>query len=308
MEIMTNLHTTTDRHIPVLLHEVQEMLSIQSDDCVIDATLGAGGHAAAILEKLGSKGIYVGIDQDTDQLAITRQYLDSLESPAAIHTVHNNFRNIAKIIAQLKISPTKILFDLGLSSMQLDTPSYGMSFRFDAPLSMVMDKENAIVTAFDAVNDWEEETLADIIYVFGDERYARRIASAIVEMRAESPIRTTFELVEVIKQATPKKYHHGKIHPATKTFQAIRIAVNDEYTALREGLQGAIDIIESDGRLAVITFHSGEDRIVKHMFKDRAADKDDIEIVTKKPRTSTEAEIKENPRARSAKLRVIIKK
>jgi 16S rRNA (cytosine1402-N4)-methyltransferase len=296
--------TITERHIPVLLQEVIEHLAIQSDDIVVDGTLGAGGHAQSMLEQLSKAGTYIGIDQDSKQLAITRDVILANNFPATQHFVHNNFRNLDDLLAELGISEIdKALFDLGLSSMQLDTPEYGMSFMHDAPLSMTMNQVDAVITAFDVVNDWQEETLADIIYAFGDERYARRIARAIVESRATQPIRTTFELVDIIKQAVPAVYRNGKTHCATRTFQAIRIAVNDEYTAITDGLTAAIKHLAPKGRIAVITFHSGEDRIVKHLFKQQADEKI-VTLVNKKPITPSDEELAQNPRARSAKLRI----
>lgn len=296
------------RHIPVLLHEVIEQLAIRPGDTVLDGTLGAGGHARAMLGLLAEQGAYIGIDQDAGQLAKTRQEIESEQFPAAQHFVYGNFRDIDKILNELGItSIDRALFDLGLSSMQLDTADYGMSFMHDAPLSMTMNPSGATVTAFDVVNDWQEETLADIIYAFGDERYARRIARRIVEARLETPIRTTFDLVQIIRKAVPGSYVHGKTHFATRTFQAIRIAVNDEYSAIDQGLRAAIDRLSPRGRIAVITFHSGEDRIVKQLFK-TFIDEGILEKTTKKPITPSDEEIISNNRSRSAKLRVVEKK
>jgi len=297
------------RHIPVLLNEINEHLDIRSDDIVLDGTLGAGGHAKSMIEKLGSKGIFIGIDQDPDELAITTKELQASYPEKNIHTYCNNFRNLDQVLDTAGImSFTKGLFDLGLSSMQLENPDYGMTFRFDAPLSMVMkrDTTDSIITAFDVVNDWEEETLANIIFAFGDERYSRRIAKGIVEARGIAPIRTTMELSEIIRKSVPAVYARGKIHPATRTFQAIRIIVNDEFEAIKEGLAKAIDRLASSGMIAVITFHSGEDRIVKQLFK-HYIDQGGIEKINKKPIVPSFEETKQNPRARSAKLRIIQK-
>jgi 16S rRNA (cytosine1402-N4)-methyltransferase len=299
----------TDRHIPVLLDEVREYLAINPGDVVFDGTLGAGGHARMMIEQLGDKGIFIATDQDREEMEKTKADLLALFPDRTIHTICENFRNLDTVLSDLGInSIDKALFDLGVSSMQLDDPGYGMTFREDAPLSMVMNKDTsgAIITAYDVVNDWKEETLADIIYAFGDERYSRRIASAIVAARQEKSIRTTFQLADIVKNAVPGKYANGPIHPATRTFQAIRIIVNDEFAAIKEGLAKAITLLNSGGRIAVISFHSGEDRIVKQLFKEYI-DSGVIKKINKKPLIPTDDEIESNRRSRSSKLRVIEK-
>lgn len=299
----------TDRHIPVLLHEVAEYLDIQATDVVLDGTLGAGGHACELIAKIGPKGMFIGIDQDPDELEITTQDLVTLFPGKNIRTFCSNFRDLDQVLDDADVPVIhKALFDIGVSSMQLDNPEYGMTFRHDAPLSMVMKRNTSesVVTAFDVVNDWQEETLANIIFAFGDERYSRRIARGIIAARDTAPIRTTMELAEIIRKSVPAVYARGKIHPATRTFQAIRIVVNDEYGALKEGMKKAIERLAPGGRIAVITFHSGEDRIVKQLFKEYADD-GIVQKINKKPLVPTDEEMKQNPRSRSSKLRVIEK-
>ena len=233
-----------------------------------------------------------------------------------------SYRNLDKVLDGLGMpKANRIMLDLGLSSDQFETSGRGFSFQRNEPLLMTFKSPKAdivansgdyVLTARDIVNKWEEENIADIIYGYGDERYSRRIARAIVESRAERPIETTFDLVDIIKKATPSKYHHGKIHPATKTFQALRITVNDEIGALKEGLAKGFDRLAPGGRMAIISFHSIEDRLVKNFYKEksvRAADGSGPagRLLTKKPLTPSDREAAENPRSRSAKLRIIEK-
>lgn len=297
------VHEKSRVHRSVLLHEVVHALDIQEDDIVIDATLGAAGHAEALLKGLGGNGLFVGFDADPSAIERSRARLKN--SLAAIHLVHGNFRNIAGELAALNVGHiTKTLFDLGWSSYQLDSRR-GFSFREDEPLLMTFGEDQALTAAI-IVNTWSEQTLADIFYGFGGERYSRRIARRIVEKRKNHPINTTKDLVDIIQEATPPRYRRGRIHPATRTFQALRIAVNDELGALGAGLEGAWKLTAAGGRIAVITFHSLEDRIVKRTFADLVK-KGDGKLHTKKPITPSREEIRENPRARSAKLRVIEK-
>ena len=299
----------TDRHIPVLLDEVREYLAINPSDTVFDGTLGAGGHARMMIEQLDETGTFIATDQDQGEMEKTQAALLAEFPNKTIHVACENFRNIDTVVASLGISSIdKALFDLGVSSMQLDDPGYGMTFREDAPLSMVTNKDTSgvVITALDVVNDWKEETLADTIYAFGDERYSRRIAAAIVAAREEESIKTTFQLADIIKNAVPGKYANGPIHPATRTFQAIRIIVNDEFAAIKEGLAKAIKLLNSGGRIAVISFHSGEDRIVKQLFKEYVDDGIVVKI-NKKPLIPSDEEIESNRRSRSSKLRVVEK-
>lgn len=298
------------RHIPVLLDEVREYLAINPSDTVFDGTLGAGGHARMMISQLDETGTFIATDQDKEEMEKTQAMLLAEFPDKKIHIVCENFRNLDTVLDGLGIeSIDRALFDLGVSSMQLDDPGYGMTFREDAPLSMVMSKDTsgAVITALDVVNDWKEETLADIIYAFGDERYSRRIAAAIIAAREEKPIRTTFELADIVKSSVPGRYANGPIHPATRTFQAIRIIVNDEFAAIKEGLAKAIQLLAPGGRIAVISFHSGEDRIVKQLFKEYI-DEGIVIKVNKKPLVPTESEIESNRRSRSSKLRVVEKK
>lgn len=294
-------------HIPVLLDEVLEHLALTPGQTVLDATVGGGGHALAISEKIGSRGTLIGLDQDTDALDRSRERLKG--APCQVILRESNFRHLGQVLDDLDISAIDgALFDLGWSSDQIADPERGMSFQFDGPLTMTLKKKVSAsdVQAFDVVNHWEEATLADILYGFGDERYARRIAKGIVEARSVEPIRTTFELVEVIKKSVPSKYRNGHLHPATRTFQALRIVVNQEYEALSEALESVLHKMKTGGRLAVISFHSGEDRIVKRFFKEQAM-QNNVRIITKKPISATALEISNNRRSRSAKLRVVEK-
>jgi len=292
-----------DGHRSVLLHEVTTSLALKPDDVVVDATLGGGGHAREILGHLEKKGVFVGFDADEEAIERCRKLFSTQQ--AAVHFVHANFRNIKTELEKLNVGRiTKALFDLGWSSFQLSA-GRGFSFRSDEPLSMAYDN-NQKLTAATIVNEWGEESVADIIFGFGEERYSRRIAKAIVEARERKPIATALELGEIIRGAVPAVYRRGKTHPATKTFQALRIAVNDELGALESGLAGAWEMFAPGGRLAVISFHSIEDRIVKRTLA-RWVKEGTGELVSRKPIPPSDAEIVENPRARSAKLRVIKK-
>lgn len=295
-------------HQSVLLKEVIEGLDLHPGETYLDATSGSGGHLEAVAKKFGGQVFLVGIDADKTSLQITREKL-ALSSITA-KLVELNFRNIDKILALTEINrPDKILFDLGWSSDQFESGGRGFSFQKDEPLLMTFQKEvgDEDTTAYDVVNNWSETSLSDVIYGYGEERYARRIAKAIVERRALKSISSSADLAEIVKAAVPIFYRFGRIHPATKTFQAIRIAVNDELRALEEGLTKAFEILKPGGRLAVISFHSLEDRIVKNFFKAKK-EADLGELIVKKPIVPTEAEINQNPRSRSAKLRIIQKK
>lgn len=298
---------TTPRtvHTSVLLQETIDSLALKASDTVVDATLGGGGHGREILLRLEKDGTYIALDQDHDALLRTEATLP--KGPATIHVVNANFRNLAQVLDELSIPIIdKALFDLGLSSDQLDQSGRGFSFLRDEPLRMTMSTEESLVTAEIVVNEWEEEHLADVLYGFGDERFSRRIAKSIVEARAQGPIKTTGQLAEIIAGAIPKRFQRRGNHPATKSFQAIRIAVNDELGALSEGLKAAWEHLNEGGRIAVISFHSLEDRIVKRFFHEQVA-QGMARLLMKKPIVPTPAEILHNPRARSAKLRTIEK-
>ena len=300
------------KHRPVLLHEVSSMLDVQREDVVLDATLGGAGHAEKLVQGLGGNGLFIGFDADSDAIKRARNTL--ADSRAPVRLVCGNFRNIADELDNLGVkSITKVLFDLGWSSYQLDSglpaqAGRGFSFRADEPLLMTYQQELKpdTVTAAIVVNTWGEESLADIIYGFGEERYSRRIAKAIAEYRLQRPITSSRELSEIIKDSVPIHYRRGKIHPATRTFQALRIAVNDELGALSIGLDAVWKRLAPGGRIAVISFHSIEDRIVKRMFA-AWAKKGEGRLCVKKPIVPTREEILENPRSRSAKLRVVEK-
>ncbi len=282
------------------------MLDIREDDVVLDATLGGAGHTRELARLLGEHGIIVGIDADPDAIARAEDALR--DTRADVRLVEGNFRRLGALLPERGVSRiTKALFDLGWSSYQL-AAGRGFSFRSDEPLLMTYGTpEKSALTAKIIVNTWEESSLRDIIAGWGEERFARRIARAIVLRRSERPFETSRDLAETVFQAVPAPARHARTHPATRTFQALRIAVNDEIGALEEGLRAAYDLLAPGGRIAVITFHSIEDRVVKLFFA--AAEKSGKgRRLTKKPVIPDESELAENPRARSAKLRVFEKK
>ncbi|MCR4334835.1 MAG: 16S rRNA (cytosine(1402)-N(4))-methyltransferase RsmH [Patescibacteria group bacterium] len=294
-------------HKTVLLNEVINGLAINPRDVIVDGTLGGGGHSEAIAKIYGSGMRIIGLDLDQEALYRARMRLDVLTTNTSFHNI--SFKDIDRVLENLHIPKVnKIIFDLGISSNQLEESGRGFTFQKNEPLLMTFKKELQPddLTAKEIVNNWEEENIADIIYGYGEETYARRIAKKIVEKRKIKPIETTFELVDIIKEATPFWYHSRKTHPATKTFQALRIAVNDEIESLKEGIKKGFERLELEGRLAVISFHSIEDRIIKRFFKEKMENNEGL-LVTKKPITPNYSEISENPRARSAKLRIIQK-
>lgn len=285
------------------MNEVLKALMVKSGDTVVDATLGGAGHFKALLAELGEGGTIIGIDADSDAVERGREAYATDRRPErpAAYLVNDNFRNLARILKRLGTAPADaILFDLGWSGFQINAPR-GFSFQNEEPLLMTYGEGGE--TAADIVNSYSETELADLIFTYGEERFARAIARAIVEARSKERILTTGALVSAIKAGTPKWYHQGKIHPATKTFQALRIAVNDEIGAIREGISAALDSLSPLGRLAVISFHSIEDRIVKNMLRD-AAHAGVGTLLYKKPIVPARSEILANRRARSAKLRV----
>ncbi|MDD3693811.1 MAG: 16S rRNA (cytosine(1402)-N(4))-methyltransferase RsmH [Candidatus Pacebacteria bacterium] len=295
------------KHKSVLSEEVLHYLDIKKGDIVLDGTINGGGHASLIVEHLGPQGIFIGIDQDSKALAFSKERLKG--ALPKIHLIHKNTRHLDSILDDLEIhSIDKILLDLGWSSNQFEDGERGFSFLVEGPLKMTMsdNTEDVLFTAHDVVNFWDESSLVDILKFYGEESFASRIAKAILERRQEREITTTIELAELIKEAIPKKFHKKGIHPATKSFQAIRIAVNDEMEALREILYKAFERMSSGGRLVIISFHSIEDRIIKNFFKDRSNEKKAI-LITKKPITASSEELLENKRSRSAKLRVLEK-
>lgn len=290
-----------NEHQSVLLQEAVDALALAPGDTVVDATVGGAGHFSAILSQLDGNGALIGID--ADQAAIERGTVAAEGARAAVHLVNANFRDLGAILGNLGIaSIDKALFDLGWSAYHLSS-GRGFSFKGDEPLHMTYGNPEAGKTAADMVNLASEDALTDLLSTLGEERFARSIARGIVRARESAPLKTTGDLVSVIMSSVPGWYQHRRIHPATKTFQALRIAVNDELGALREGLSAALSRLTPGGRVAVISFHSIEDRIVKTMLKDAAHDGVGT-LVNKKPIAPSLAELKENPRARSAKLRV----
>ncbi|MBU1083266.1 16S rRNA (cytosine(1402)-N(4))-methyltransferase RsmH [Patescibacteria group bacterium] len=294
-------------HIPVLATEVAELLQLKPGDVVVDATLGAGGHSSAILEKISPKGTLVGIDKDEDAIRIASNNLSSFKPQSQLATVVGSYTALDSIFSTATKSwrcgkPDGILFDLGLSSLQLGG-NRGFSFLEDAPLDMRFGEAEDL-TAEIIINSYPVDKLADILWQFGEERDSRKIAKAIFEARRKERITTTNELVDIVTKA--KGGRKGRINPATLTFQALRIAVNDELSAIMSALPIAIELLKPGGRLAVISYHSLEDRIVKNIFRD-AAKNEIVKLVTKKPTRPSFVETKNNPRSRSAKLRVIEK-
>ena len=302
-------------HRSVLLWECIEALNIRPDGVYLDGTLGGAGHSLEICRNL-TTGRLIGVDRDPVALEAATKRLQSHLGKVTL--VHDNFENIASILERLGLDGVDgILLDLGVSSPQLDDGARGFSYMADAPLDMRMDREQSL-TAYEIVNNWPHEELKSILYEYGEERYAPQIAAAIERVRTDRPIETTLELVDIIRSAMPASALREKQHPAKRSFQAIRIAVNDELGAVRQGMEAAIDHLNPGGRLVVITFHSLEDRIVKNVFQDAAkgctcppsfpvcvcGHKPKIKILTKKPIIATREEVEENPRSRSAKLRV----
>lgn len=294
-------------HISVLLNEVIDNLDLKEGDTVIDATINRGGHAKEFCKLIGESGMLIGVDLDQGALNEANNLLK--DEKCTIILEQNSFRNLDKVLEKAGIKKVDgILFDLGFSSDQLDESKRGFSFQRNEPLLMTL-KENPTeedLTAKEIVNNWEEENIADVIYGYGEEKFSRRIAKKIVEIREEKPIETTQDLVKAIEKAVPNWYKHKKIHFATKTFQALRITVNDEIGALKEGLVKGIEALDKDGRMAVISFHSIEDRAVKQFFNSKKQEGIG-KVITKKPITPSADEVKSNPRARSAKLRVFQK-
>lgn len=303
------------KHVSVLLNETIENLNIKEDGIYVDCTLGGAGHTSEILKKLSKAGRLIGIDQDTDALKHAKEKLKEYDN---VTYVHNNFYNIREILEDLKVEKVDgILMDLGVSSYQLDEPERGFSYMHDAPLDMRMNKESSF-SAYDIINSYDKDKLYEIIRNYGEEKFAKRIAEFIVEKRQEAPIKTTFELVEIIKRAIPARFRREGPHPAKRTFQAIRIEVNHELEILSKAIEDGIDKLNTDGRMCIITFHSLEDRIVKNKFKELknpctcppdipqcvCGKLPKIDIITRKPIEPSVEEVEENPRSRSAKLRV----
>lgn len=304
------------QHKSVLLQECIDALNIRPDGIYLDGTLGGAGHSSQIARRLTEGGRLIGVDRDRTALAAAKERLAPYAGRVTL--VHSNFAEIDAILDSLGIPAVDgMLFDLGVSSPQLDDASRGFSYMADAPLDMRMDKDDAL-TAGEVVNTWPQGELRRILYDYGEERYAPQIAAAICRAREKAPVETTLELVDIIRSAMPAQALREKQHPAKRSFQAIRIAVNDELGAVSRMMQAAVGRLNPGGRLAVITFHSLEDRIVKSEMQQAArgctcppefpvcvcGKKPLVKLVTRKPIVSGPAELEENPRARSAKLRV----
>ena len=302
-------------HVSVLLEECLEGLNIKPDGTYVDGTLGGAGHSSQIVKRL-TTGHHIGIDRDPVALKAAGERLAPFGDKVTL--VHSNFCEIKQVLEDLEIEGVDgILLDLGVSSPQLDDGSRGFSYMADAPLDMRMNSEDTL-SAYDVVNTWSQDELKRILYDYGEERYAPRIAAAICARRAEKPIETTLELVDVIRSAMPAQALREKQHPAKRSFQAIRIAVNDELGSVEKVMRDAIPCLNKGGRLAVITFHSLEDRIVKNAMADAAkgctcppnfpvcvcGKKPKVKLITRKPIVSGDEELERNPRARSAKLRI----
>lgn len=307
-------------HKSVLLDETIEMLKIKPDGIYVDGTLGGGGHSYQICKRLGPNGRLIGIDQDEDAIKAASERLKEFKDQVTI--IRSNYCNIKEVLKNLTIEKVDgILLDLGVSSYQLDTPERGFTYRENAPLDMRMDNRND-VTAKDIVNNYSEFDLYRIIRDYGEDKFAKNIAKHIVRMRSEKPIETTDELTEAIKAAIPAKIRMNTGHPAKKTFQAIRIELNKELEVLNKSLDDMVDLLNVDGRLCIITFHSLEDRIVKSKFKNNenpctcppnfpvcvCGNKSKGMVITRKPIIPSDQEIEENKRAKSSKLRVFEKK
>ena len=291
-------------HEPVLVDEILFWLQCKPGGVYVDCTLGYAGLATRILDRTAPDGILVGIDRDAAALAESRARLHDVM--ARVRLKHGNFSELKAMVAETGLLRVDgVIFDLGVSSPQLDRPERGFSFREDGPLDMRMDQREGR-TAADLIRDLPETELADVIYQLGEERYSRRIARAIVQARVQGAIETTRELAAVVERAVPASYRHGRIHCATRTFQALRIAVNRELDVLEPALRDAVDILSPGGRLCAVSFHSLEDRIVKHTFRALANGPEaSVSVLTKKPVIASEVERDHNPRSRSAKLRVV---
>lgn len=303
-------------HVSVLLNECIENLKIKPDGVYVDCTMGGAGHSKEIVKKLSDKGLFIGFDQDKNAINTARERLSEYES--RVKFVHSNFENIKEELEKIGVYKIDgVLADLGVSSHQLDEAERGFSYMQDAPLDMRMDVRCEF-SAYDVVNTYTEDELTKIIKDYGEDNWAKRIAKFIVEERVNKPIETTGELVDIIKKAIPKKARIDGPHPAKRTFQAIRIEVNNELGVITKMINDASSIMNEGGRICIITFHSLEDRIVKNAFKYLASDcicpqhlpicqcdkESEVKIITRKPILPSDEEIEVNPRSRSAKLRV----
>jgi 16S rRNA (cytosine1402-N4)-methyltransferase len=312
------LQPSATDHVPVLANEVRESLAVQPGDTVVDATFGAGGHAALLAADLQGRGKLIAIDRDPT----VRTYFERLERRSGVQArlLRGDFGVVLPQLAENGVSADAILLDLGVSSMQLDRPERGFSYATDAPLDMRMDSSQDL-DARAIVNEWPEKELVTIFRKYGEERYARQIARAIVRRRRDEPFERTGELVDTIRAAIPAPARFGEGHPAKRVFQALRIAVNDELGSLEVALPAALAMLRPGGRLAVISFHSLEDRIVKHFLRERergctcppdfpvcvCGHEPELRAIQRRPVRPSEAEVAVNPRAASARLRAAVK-
>jgi 16S rRNA (cytosine1402-N4)-methyltransferase len=291
-------------HKPVMLMEVLEYLNPKPGQTIVDATLGMGGHSTQILQGISPEGRLIGIDRDQESIRLAQERITGSGQSNA-QFVYGNFSDIDTLLKDLNVdSVDGILFDLGVSSFQLQNAERGFSFQSEGPLDMRLDR-NSYICAYDLINNLNEEEISSLLWSFGEERWHNRIAHHLVMERQRHPISSTLELSKIVVNAIPPRYrrYHYRIHPATRTFQAVRIAVNRELEALENAITKSIGLLKKGGRICIISFHSLEDRVVKHTFRKYQAD-GTIKIITAKPLTPGSAEIQDNPRSRSAKFRV----
>ncbi len=292
----------TKYHTPVMMNEVLAHLHLSPGKIVVDATLGTGGHSEAILRNILPGGRLIGIDRDAESIAVARGRLSSFGT--SYDLVHANFVDMDKVLSDLNIKKVDvILFDLGISSFQLEDPARGFSFQQEGPLDMRLDRDSYI-SAYDLVNNLNEEEISTLLWNFGQERWHNRIARILVKERERHPIATTLELADIVVRSIPHRYSHRhcRIHPATRTFQAVRIAVNRELEILEAAVHKAINLLKRKGRIIIISFHSLEDRAIKLSFR-KAEAEGLVELITPKPLTAGPVEVQENPSSRSSKLR-----
>jgi 16S rRNA (cytosine1402-N4)-methyltransferase len=284
-----------------MYREVINYLNLKPGDIVVDATVGTGGHSALILKHITPGGKLIGIDKDIESINVCREQLKEFQG--SYELVYSDFRDIDRVLKEININKVDaMLFDLGISSFQLQDTRRGFSFQSEGPLDMRMDKAG-FISAYDLVNNLNQEEISTLLRTFGQERWHNRISRYLVKEREKSPIATTAQLADLVVKAVPYNYRYHRIHPATRTFQALRIAVNRELEALDEALNKAIELLDNNGRICAISFHSLEDRIVKLNFRKFTA-QSKLKLITKKPQRPLVDEVKENPSSRSAKLRV----
>lgn len=288
-------------HTPVMLKEVLAHLNLSPGKIIVDATIGTAGHSKEIIERIVPGGKLIGIDRDQESLAVASGRLHNFSNVCEF--VYGNFIDIDNLLKNLNINKIDgVLFDLGISSYQLEDPNRGFSFQQEGPLDMRLDR-NSFISAYDLINNLNEEEISNLLWTFGQERWHNRIAHFLVQERQRQSINSTGQLSNIIVKAIPYKYRHNRIHAATRTFQAVRIAVNRELEAIEIAIKKVVELLDKAGRICVISFHSLEDRIVKFSFR-REASLGKVKIITPKPLTPTQSEIEANPLSRSSKLRV----